>query len=318
MGDPSGIGPEIIAKAYTDKLFPKNSHCFVIGSYNAMKRAAQILSADFPMRKISSVDELDECSLCVLDKEELAELPEFGKQSAQTGKASFNWIISGIDLALQKKIDAIVTGPISKTALHMAGIDFPGHTEILAHFTKCENWSMMFMLDNVCVTHVTTHCSLRDAIDLVKLERVLNHIRLLHETLCGLGIKNPRIAVGGLNPHAGEGGLFGREEIDEIVPAIDKAVMLGMNVTGPYPPDTVFHRAFGGEFDGVVSMLHDHGFVALKSKDFDHGVNITVGLPIIRTSVGHGTAFDIAGSGIASEKSLVAAINAAMRLSSSF
>ena len=171
------------------------------------------------------------------------------------------------------------------------------------------------MLDNVYVIYVTTHCSLREAIDRVTEDQVLKKILLLNTTLKALGFESPRIAVGGLNPHAGENGIFGNEERLHITPAIEQAREKNIMAIGPLPPDTVFMRAFKGEFNGVVSMLHDHGFVALKSRDFERGVNITVGLPIIRTSVGHGTAFDIAGTGIASEKGLLAAIDAANRMS---
>ena len=174
---------------------------------------------------------------------------------------------------------------------------------------------MMFMLDTIGVTHVTTHCSLREAIERITKESVYTNIVLLHDLLYRLGNPNPRIAVSGLNPHAGEGGLFGDEEIHHIIPAIIQSKGEGITVSGPFPPDTVFVRAFKGEFDGIVCMIHDHRFVALKSKDFDLGVNITIGLPIIRTSVGHGTAFDIAGTAQASEKSLLSAIEAAYRLS---
>jgi 4-phospho-D-threonate 3-dehydrogenase / 4-phospho-D-erythronate 3-dehydrogenase len=238
-----------------------------------------------------------------------------GKPQANCGRASFGYVVKAIDLALGGKIDAIVTNPISKEALKSAGIHYPGHTEILADKTGVKNFSMMFACENVSVVHVTTHVSLRQAISMISTERVLSHTRLLNNSLKNIGIANPKIAVAGLNPHAGENGLFGDEEILHITPAIQQAKNEAINASGPYPPDTVFMRAFKGEFDGVVSMLHDHGFVALKSRDFEAGVNITLGLPIIRTSVGHGTAFDIAGKGIASEKSLLAAISAARKLS---
>jgi 4-hydroxythreonine-4-phosphate dehydrogenase len=238
-----------------------------------------------------------------------------GQVSAACGRAAYGYIIRAIEMAKSGEVAGVVTNPINKEALKAAGIDYPGHTEIFAHETGVTDYSMMFMLENVAVVHVTTHCSLRQAIELITRDRVLSNIRLLHKTLRRLGVDKPRIAVGGLNPHAGENGLFGDEEIRHVSPAVAAAVKDGMDARGPFPPDTVFMRAFRGEFDGIVSMLHDHGFVALKTRNFDGGVNITVGLPIIRTSVGHGTAFDIAGKGIASEKSLLAAISAAERLS---
>jgi len=220
---------------------------------------------------------------------------------------------------MDKKAAGVVTNPISKESLALAGISYPGHTEIFADKTKCDDYSMVFLLDNVAVAHVTTHVSLRNAIELVKKERVLKQIRLLNRSLKSLGIDPPRIAVGGLNPHAGENGLFGDEEIREITPAIEQARSEGINVSGPYPPDTIFDRAFKGEFNGIVSMLHDHGFVALKSRDFEHGVNITVGLPIIRASAGHGTAFDKAWKRDCnvSAASLLSAMDVAYRMTRS-
>ncbi|MCL2690526.1 MAG: 4-hydroxythreonine-4-phosphate dehydrogenase PdxA, partial [Chitinispirillia bacterium] len=235
---------------------------------------------------------------------------------AQCGKAAYRYIAEAISLVMDKKAAGVVTNPISKESLALAGISYPGHTEIFADKTGCDDYSMVFLLDNVAVAHVTTHVSLRNAIELVKKERVLKQIRLLNRSLKSLGIDPPHIAVGGLNPHAGENGLFGDEEINEITPAIKQARSEGINVSGPYPPDTIFNRAFKGEFNGIAAMLHDHGFVALKSRDFEHGVNITVGLPIIRTSVGHGTAFDKAwkkDSNVSAE-SLLYAMDTAYRM----
>jgi 4-hydroxythreonine-4-phosphate dehydrogenase len=237
-----------------------------------------------------------------------------GKAQPICGQAAYAYIVKAIEFAQSGGIDAMVTGPINKEALKMAGIPYPGHTEILADKTGASDFSMMFACDNVHVVHVTTHVSVKKALTMITSGRVLSHTRLLRDALIDLGIAAPRIAVAGLNPHAGEKGLFGDEEIDHIAPAVDLAKQEGIDASGPYPPDTVFMRAFKGEFDGVVSMLHDHGFVALKSRDFEGGVNITLGLPIIRTSVGHGTAFDIAGKGVASEKSMLAAIHAALRM----
>jgi 4-phospho-D-threonate 3-dehydrogenase / 4-phospho-D-erythronate 3-dehydrogenase len=315
MGDPSGIGPEIALKGLGGSGVLEDCNIFIIGDMDVLKHAARLLSVRPELYSMTSVDDFKPSRINVLDQKQIS-MKDFqiGKPQAQCGRASYNYLIKGIELALAGKIGAIVTNPISKEALHMAGIDYPGHTEILADKTGTTDFSMMFAVENVYVVHVTTHVSLRNAIELVTTDRVLLNIRLLHRTLVGLGIDKPRIAVGGLNPHAGEHGLFGDEEIRHIAPAVEAAKKEGINASGPYPPDTVFSRAFAGQFDGVVSMLHDHGFVALKSRDFENGVNITVGLPIIRTSVGHGTAFDIAGKGIASETSLLAAINAAILL----
>jgi len=315
MGDPAGIGPEIALKALSSPDFPAGCDVFIIGDLCVLEQASIQLKRTDKFHTMSSGQDFRRGSINVLDMKQIA-CKDFtmGKPQPSCGKASFTYVTKGVELCLDKQTEGIVTNPISKEALHLAGINYPGHTEILADKTGTRDFSMVFVLDNVYVAHVTTHVSLRDAIGLVTRDRVIMNIRLLQETLKRLGVKAPRIAVGGLNPHAGENGLFGNEETRHIAPAVELAKKEGVNASGPYPPDTVFSRAFKGEFDGVVSMLHDHGFVALKSRDFERGVNITVGLPIIRTSVGHGTAFDIAGKGIASEKSLLAAIRAAVML----
>jgi 4-hydroxythreonine-4-phosphate dehydrogenase len=315
MGDPAGIGPEITLRALTSPALPQGCDIVVIGDSNVLRHWLNIVPSWTDVRVMKNIDDFQNGGINVLDVNQIP-LKDFqvGKPQAVCGRASFAYVTTAIDLCMNKKIQGMITNPISKEALHMAGIDFPGHTEILAARTGAKDFSMMFAVEKVYVVHVTTHVSLRDALDLVTRERVLAHIRLLNRTLRRLGINSPRIAVGGLNPHAGENGLFGTEEIRQIAPAVSDAVHEGISASGPFAPDTVFMRAFRGDFDGVVSMLHDHGFVALKSRDFENGVNITVGLPIIRTSVGHGTAFDIAGKGIASEKSLIAAINVAMML----
>jgi 4-hydroxythreonine-4-phosphate dehydrogenase len=313
MGDPAGIGPEITIKALISSELPADCSIVIIGDFAVLEQTIHSLSLPRRLRSISSVQEFKPEFINVLDLKQIASKDYIiGKVQAQCGKASYAYVCKAIEMALSGDIGAIVTNPISKEALKMAGINYPGHTEILADKTGSRDFSMMFKLGPLCVVHVTTHVSLKKAITLITKDSVLSHTRLLFSALQSLGTAAPRIAVGGLNPHAGENGLFGDEEIVHIAPAIIQARKEGMNVSGPLPPDTVFMRAFKGEFDGVVSMLHDHGFVALKSRDFENGVNITLGLPIVRTSVGHGTAFDIAGKGTASEKSLMAAIEAAI------
>ncbi len=315
MGDPAGIGPEIALKALMYCSTPSAYEVFIIGDMKILQRTARALSLNVPLRGISNVNDLEPSRINVLDMgtPSIGEA-EVGKPQRICGLAAYSYIIKAIELAQSKSIDAIVTGPINKEALKMAGIPYPGHTEILADKTGTRDFSMMFSCENVHVVHVTTHVSLKKALTMITAERVFSHTRLLDAALKNLGIAAPRIAISGLNPHAGENGLFGDEEIVHIAPAITRAQQEGIDASGPYPPDTVFMRAFKGQFDGVVSMLHDHGFVALKSRDFEAGVNITIGLPIIRTSVGHGTAFDIAGKGKASEKSLLAAMDAARRM----
>ncbi len=312
-GDPAGIGPEITIKALNsaENIYP----VVVVGDLAVLKNAARLLKINPVFHSVSNVEDYRESAINVLDLKILSsEQYKLGAAQPLCGKASFLYIQKAIDLAIAKRVDAVVTNPINKESLRMAGLNFPGHTEMFAQRTKTSDYSMLFLLGNVGVAHVTTHCSLKEAISLISEQRIVKNIRLLNEAMKGLGISFPRIAVGGLNPHAGENGLFGDEEIIHISPAIKHASEEGINVSGPYPPDTVFMRAFRGEFDGIVSMLHDHGFVALKSMDFEHGVNITVGLPIIRTSVGHGTGYDLAGKGSASEESLKAALRAASLL----
>lgn len=310
MGDPAGIGPEIAIKALSDCRIKEN--VIIIGDISVLNDIYPKLNVSKPLNRISSTgefkgDRINVLSLDIISSDDF----EPGKVSAKCGLAAFRYIEKSIEMAKAGTIAGVITNPINKESLHLAGINFPGHTEIFAEKTGVKDFSMLFLLRNVGVAHVTTHCSVRNAIDLISRDRVIATIHLLYRAMSQLGKKNPKIAVGGLNPHAGEGGLFGDEEIKYIIPAIDVCKKDGLNVSGPYPPDTVFMRAFKGEFDGIVAMLHDHGFVALKSLDFEHGVNITIGLPIIRTSVGHGTAFDLVNKGIASAESLIDAINAA-------
>lgn len=313
LGDPAGIGPEIACKALTDKRV--QSRVIIIGDATAVRDTCRKFNSSMDIHILTNCSDFKVGAINVFDMQILEHGSfEIGKVQKSCGLASYKYIEKSIELALENDIDAVVTNPINKEAMHLAGYDYPGHTEIFAEKCGIEEFSMLFLLKNVGVAHVTTHCSLRKAITLVTTDRVTATIKLLNNAMTELGIPNPRIAVGGLNPHAGEGGLFGDEEILEINPAIDLCKKAGITVSGPYPPDTVFMRAFRGEFDGIVAMLHDHGFVALKSLDFEHGVNITIGLPIIRTSVGHGTAFNIAGKGVASHESLIDAINAAERI----
>jgi 4-hydroxythreonine-4-phosphate dehydrogenase len=246
----------------------------------------------------------------------LSRLPEdlpLGQLDARAGRAAFDYIRAGIDLALQKRIRAVVTAPINKEALRLADIHYPGHTEILADFSGTKDFAMMLMNNDLRVILVTIHVSLRDAIEQLTVERELTIIRLAHRAVIQLGIPQPRIAVAGLNPHAGEHGLFGSEDEEIIQPAIKQAQAEDIEASGPWPGDTVFMHARQGRFDIVVAQYHDQGLIPVKYLGVDEGVNITVGLPFVRTSVDHGTAFDIAGTGKASEASLrVAVVQAAM------
>jgi 4-hydroxythreonine-4-phosphate dehydrogenase len=328
MGDPAGIGPEITIKALCGEAVNNRQYrVVVIGELEILQKAAGVCGVAPCFNIVKGFNDIGDTNnstfriphsalINLLDTKNITTshfIP--GIPQASCGLAAYQYIAKAIELTMGGKANAVVTNPISKESLKLAGIDYPGHTEIFADKTGTDDYSMVFLLDNVAVAHVTTHVSLRQAINLITKDRVLRQIRLLHRSLKNLGIDPPRMAVGGLNPHAGENGLFGDEEIREIIPAIDEARLEGINITGPLPPDTVFTRAFNGEFNGIVSMLHDHGFVALKSRDFEHGVNITAGLPIIRTSVGHGTAFDKAWKGEnVSAKSLETAINTAYKM----
>jgi 4-hydroxythreonine-4-phosphate dehydrogenase len=315
MGDPAGIGPEIAIKALASIKLGREYRIAIAGDLAVLQKAARVVKNPLKFNPLADIRDSAPGKINVLDLQQITPADfTVGHVSAACGRAAYAYILKGIELAKAGIAAGVITNPINKEAFKAAGINYPGHTEIFAHETGVKDYSMLFFLDGVGVAHVTTHCSLRSAIDAITAERVLSNIILLDTAMRQLGVRRPRIAVGGLNPHAGENGLFGDEEKLHITPAVMQAAALGLDVKGPFPPDTVFMRAFKKEFDGVVAMLHDHGFVALKSRDFEHGVNITIGLPIIRTSVGHGTAFDKAGKGTASPESLVAAIKAAWLL----
>lgn len=313
MGDPAGCGSEIIAKVLTNDDVYTLSLPIVIGSAPVMRWALDVLGKQ---AKILVIEEPSDAQFVpgiinVIDPElfDFSEL-EFGKLQRLAGEAAYKYLTQAIDLAMANEVDAIVTAPLSKEAMNLAGFHFDGHTEILATHTKSPKVSMMLASEGFRVTHVSTHVSLRTAIERCKTERILDVIRLTHEALRQMEIENPMIGVAGLNPHCGENGLFGNEDVEQIQPAIDLASKEGIRIyPAPIPPDTVFVRmAQFHEFDAVVAQYHDQGHIASKIVDFWGGVNITLGLPIIRTSVDHGTAFDIVGTGKAKPTSLVNAI----------
>lgn len=317
MGDPCGIGPEIIAKLYAD---PAPLHpILVLGDEGLIQRAIQLLALPLTVRVIGSPENF-QVTPNVIDVISISRLPEdlpFGQLDARAGKAAFDYIRAGIDLALQKRIKAIVTAPINKEALRLADIHYPGHTEILADFSETKDFAMMLMNNDLRVILVTIHVSLREAIEQLTIDRELMTIRLAHRAMTQLGIAQPRVAVAGLNPHAGEHGLFGWEDEAIINPAIHQAQAEGINASGPWPGDTVFMHARQGRFDIVVAQYHDQGLIPVKYLGVDEGVNVTVGLPFVRTSVDHGTAFDIAGTGKASYASLRVAVEQAAMLTRS-
>jgi 4-phospho-D-threonate 3-dehydrogenase / 4-phospho-D-erythronate 3-dehydrogenase len=317
MGDPSGIGPEIIIKSFDNELV-RSSNVVVIGDYSVMKAAYDLLKPDsFKLNTVYSVsdcsfnrDQLNLLDLNLIGKDEL----QSGKVNAASGSAAFECLRTAIELARDKDIDAVATAPLNKEALHLAGHKYAGHTEILADLTGTEDYAMLLYDKKLSVIHVSTHISLLEAVTGLKKERIEKVIQLADHSMKRLLGKPPRIAVAGLNPHAGENGLFGDEEIREIIPAVKNMKAKGLNVEGPVPPDTVFLKAVNGMYDVVVAMYHDQGHIPLKLLGFNTGVNITVGLPFIRTSVDHGTAFEIAWSGKASEESMIEAIKLAIRL----
>ncbi|QMV75173.1 4-hydroxythreonine-4-phosphate dehydrogenase PdxA [Comamonas piscis] len=333
QGDPAGIGPEIVAKAFRDA--PEQMQgCFVVGEVQTMRRAAQILQGPgrcaLPVAEIADPQEAWQVPPRCMPVFPLPGLPgplPFGQVQAEAGRAAAECVRWAARQALQGEIAGLVTAPLNKEALHLAGLAFPGHTELLqaeaaehagvplAHMPV----RMMLANDALRTVLVSIHVSLRDAIAAVTQEQVLETIRITHEALLRALGRPPRIAVAGLNPHAGEAGLMGREELEHIAPAVAAAQALGIQVIGPEPPDTVFMRARHsaerpGAFDVVVAMYHDQGLIPVKYLGLDEGVNVTLGLPLVRTSPDHGTAFDIAGQGLADAASLIAAVQMARRL----
>ncbi|MGW0845711.1 4-hydroxythreonine-4-phosphate dehydrogenase PdxA [Streptomyces sp. NPDC002787] len=315
MGDPCGIGPEITLKACADT--GRTVPVVVIGDIDVLDRANKIADTRLALRPISSVDEavFAPGTVDVLAENGLPAGLPWGALDARAGAASFSYVRRGIQLAMAHEIRALVTAPINKEALRLSGVPYPGHTEILADLSGTTDYAMMMATDELRIVLVTVHQSLRTAIDAITTPRVLDIIRLTHRTLQRSGLPAPRIAVAGLNPHAGENGLFGREDLDIITPAIETAQGEGIQASGPWPADTVFMRARAGAFDAVVAQYHDQGLIPVKYLGIEHGVNITIGLPFVRTSVDHGTAFDIAGLGTADHTSLLAALTHADRLS---
>ncbi|MEH6936445.1 4-hydroxythreonine-4-phosphate dehydrogenase PdxA [Bacillus sp. JJ664] len=317
MGDPAGVGPEIILKSLNNKEVYQQCRPIVIGDAKILDRAQQFVNTNLEIITIEDIGEAtyEEGKVYCLDMNLVPADLLIGQVSAEAGHAAFEFLRKAIELANDGKIDAICTAPLNKEALHKGGHIYPGHTEILAELTNTNDFSMMLSAPNLKVIHVTTHVGIIDAVKMINPERVYKVIKLADETLKKAGYTNPKIAVCGINPHAGENGLFGYgEEEEKVIPGVEKAALEGINVVGPLPADTLFFRTVRGDFDIVVAMYHDQGHGPVKVLGLDAGVNITVGLPIIRTSVDHGTAFDIAGKGIADEKSLQEAIRQAIEL----
>lgn len=317
MGDPGGIGPEIIVKALSCASGKDYFSTVVIGDKVPLEKALRLLKAPEKLKVIESAEESNlipsNRAIELIDMKMIRKFKK-GKPTAEGGRASVSYVKKAVDLILKKQVDGIITAPISKESWKIGGFEWSGHTEFLAELTYTKDYAMMLIGGPLKVILVTIHTPLKKIPTLITEDRILKTIRLTKKACHMLGIKHPRIAVAGLNPHAGEAGLFGDEEIREIIPSIKKAKKEGIPVSGPYPPDTVFHKAYTGEFDIIVCMYHDQGLIPLKMVAFDEGVNVTVGLPFIRTSPDHGTAYDIAWKGIANPSSMIEAIKLAARL----
>ena len=312
MGDANGVGPEILLRTYLQGKLPQEF--LVIGDLSVLKFCAEHLNLKMRFHQMSSADDYRTGVLNVLDAAELnVNDITIGKLSIKTGYASLKYVETGTKLALKKKISALVTLPINKEAIRATVKDFSGHTGYIAGLCQTTDYTMMLVSEKLIVTHVSTHVSLREAIERVQKDRILKVIRMTDAAIKKMK-KASRIAVAGLNPHAGENNSFGKEDSMEIAPAVQQAMDEGINVTGPLAADTVFYLAKKGQFDAVVCMYHDQGHIPIKLLDFESAVNVTLGLPIIRTSVDHGTAFDIAYKGLASTDSFVNAFNLAQAL----
>ncbi len=332
MGDAAGIGPEIIAKALNlDEVYGA-CRPLVVGDASAMEMGLEVARLSLRINRVGSPDDglykrsiIDILSLDNIDASRLV----MGKAQEMAGRASVEFVVRAAEMAMRGEVDGIVTAPLNKEAMHMAGFKYPGHTELLAEIGRTQDYAMMLVAGGLRVVHITTHVSLREVPDLITKDRVYKKIRVAHEAARSLGFDRPKIGVAGLNPHSGEGGLFGREEIEVITPAVDRAKRAGMIVDGPVPPDTIFSKALGGAYDVVVAMYHDQGHIPVKLQGFRldeetgmwedvSGVNMTVGLPFIRTSVDHGTAYGKAGrrEGTANSQSLVDAIKIAAQMAS--
>jgi 4-hydroxythreonine-4-phosphate dehydrogenase len=340
MGDVAGIGPEVIVKAWADPRLHALARPFVIGDPGVLERARSLVRCEdrFRVRVVGSPEELDSTPSvipCVAVENVSGGLADvlLGQVDARAGRAAYEFLIKAAELAMAGRIDAITTLPLNKLALHQAGVVHPGHTEILAEFCRAPDHAMMLYLENdvadagaadaksarrscgLGVVHVTLHVALNQVFELITTESVLSKIQLADRAMRPLTDgSSPRIAVTSLNPHAGEEGLFGIEERTVIAPAVALAQQQGIDVQGPFPSDTLFYHALAGDYDAVVAMYHDQGHIALKTVGFDRAVNVTLGLPIVRTSVAHGTAFDIAGKGVADPSSLVVAVRVAARI----
>jgi 4-hydroxythreonine-4-phosphate dehydrogenase len=313
MGDPAGIGPEVCIKALSSSEANHVANPVVIGDAKTLEDTARYLKNKSKINAIQKIEDavFKNWIINVLDLNNVPANLARGQVSAAAGKASVEYVFKAIELAKGKKIDAIATGPINKEALHKAGYKYHGHTEILAEKTRTKNFGMLFVSPEIWVMLATTHLPLKKVSGALNTQKILEKIKLTNDFMAKANKKPPRIGVAGLNPHAGEGGIFGTEEKTIIRPAVEKAKALGMKIEGPISPDAIFNLAKANMFDLVVAMYHDQGLIPLKLLAFNKSVNVTIGLPFVRTSVDHGTGFDIAGRGFANPSSLIEAIKVA-------
>ncbi len=315
MGDAAGIGAEITLKALADESLKKICVPMIIGDADFLGKTAHDLGLKFEFVSVENDSSINQNQTAIYDLKNLPDKIIIGEDSAIAGRAAAEYIETAVRLWREKKIDAIATAPISKRAIALGGYDYPGHTEFLAELTDTKEFAMSFFADKLRVVLLSTHVSLREAVELVKKQKLVELIKFSHREISKLLRRDARIAVAGLNPHASEGGMFGAEEANEIIPAIEECrSKFGINVAGAFSPDTIFLRGFQGEFDAVVSCYHDQATIAVKCLSFGASVNVTLGLPLVRTSVDHGTAFDIAGRGAADASSMKAAVKLAAEL----
>lgn len=321
IGDPAGVGPEIVAKSVASKEVFRAANCIIVGDKAVMENAVKITGTDLKINVIAGPEEgdfregvLNLIDLCNVDQNQF----EFGKVNGMCGKAAYEYIAKSIELANAGKVDAVATTPINKEALRAGGIDFIGHTEIFGALTNTEDPLTMFETNGMRVFFLTRHVSLREMLNMIKKDRIKDYVKRCLEALAKLGVTDGTMAVAGLNPHSGEHGLFGWEEVNEITPAVEELQTEGYNVVGPIGADSVFHQAAIGRYNSVLSLYHDQGHIATKTLDFERTIAITNGMPILRTSVDHGTAFDIAGKNIVSAVSMIEAILLAAKYAPNF
>jgi len=314
MGEPGGIGPEVIAKALSKPDIRKHCIPVIIGDTDMMREAVKLSGLSLRVKTIDDMCDLKPSADTVEVLHVRSRITKKNAPSVSSGKAVVRYVKKAVELAMRDEVSAIVTAPISKESLKLAGYAWPGHTELLAELTNTKDYAMMFASRKLKIILCTIHIPMKDVPGKIRKGLVLKTLRLAKRGTEMLGIRHPRIGVAGLNPHAGESGIIGREEKQEIIPAMQKALAEGINISGPYPPDVVFHKGYHGEFDMIVCMYHDQGLIPFKMIAFDTGVNVTVGLPLIRTSPDHGTGFDIAWKNRANPSSMIEAIKLAAKL----